>query len=202
MLYIKTVKTLLVFNVKLITMINYKILTNALDYYSENGFTYKNVEWLVDEKIADITKPDFVRNFYIDDKALIGSAEQSFLQLIHDGSLSPGKYVALTPCFRDDIVDLTHKRYFMKVELIDTLDTSEERLTVIIDICLNFFNKHTNVSLEKTGELMYDIIDTKTGIELGSYGIRSHKLVGSWIYATGVAEPRLSTVINLNNGLS
>lgn len=183
-------------------MINYKILTDALDYYQSSGFLHRDVDWIVDEHIANITKPDFVRNFYIDDKTLVGSAEQSFLQLISNGELSPGRYVALTPCFRDDIVDLTHKRYFMKVELIDTLDTSESRLDEIVDICFNFFKKYTDVSIEKTGELMYDIVDTKTGIELGSYGIRSHDLVNTWIYATGVAEPRLSTVISLNNVVS
>jgi seryl-tRNA synthetase len=183
-------------------MINYRILIQALDYYQSMGFTHKEVDWLVEESIANITKPDFVRNFYIDDKALVGSAEQSFLQMITHNELPPGQYVALTPCFRDDVEDLTHKRYFMKVELIDTLNTSEERLNEIVNICVDFFKQFTDVRIEKTGDLMYDIVDAKTGIELGSYGIRHHQSVNTWIYATGVAEPRLSTVIDLNNGVS
>ncbi len=177
---------------------NYKNLVKALDYYQNSGFTYIDVDWCVDEAIANITKPEILKNFYVNDKVLVGSAEQSFLQLISDGSLIPGSYVALTPCFRDDTIDLLHKRCFMKVELIDTLDVSEERLYDIIDICLSFFNMFTNATIEKTGDFMYDIIDSKSGIELGSYGIRHNSVVGSWIYATGIAEPRLSTAITLN----
>jgi len=32
-------------------------------------------------------------------------------------------------------------------------------------------------------------------IELGSYGIRKHPKVGTWVYGTGCAEPRLSYAI-------
>ena len=36
------------------------------------------------------------------------------------------------------------------------------------------------------------------GIELGSYGIRSCEYL-DWIYATGLAEPRMSMVKNMLN---
>jgi hypothetical protein len=41
------------------------------------------------------------------------------------------------------------------------------------------------------------------GIEIGSYGIRSCEYL-EWIYATGLAEPRMSIVKNIvnKNGVS
>lgn len=178
--------------------IDYKILSDAIEYYQSKGFKYENVSWIVSEYVSNITKPEISKNLPLFDGVLVASAEQSFLQKIYDDKLQKGSYVALTPCFRDDVVDYLHQQYFMKVELIETLDTTKSRLNDIISICQNFFNQYVNTEIKITGNLTYDIIDSKTKTELGSYGIRNHS-IGSWIYATGVAEPRLSRVIKLNS---
>ena len=48
-------------------------------------------------------------------------------------------------------------------------------------------------------DIGYDI--TINGEELGSYGIRKCEFL-KWIYGTGCAEPRLSTLIKKYNGIS
>ena len=37
------------------------------------------------------------------------------------------------------------------------------------------------------------------GIEVGSYGIRHHELVGHWAFGTGLAEPRYSQAMGKYN---
>ena len=59
-----------------------------------------------------------------------------------------------------------------------------------------FFSLHVPVDLVKTdderSDESYDI--ESNGIELGSYGIRQHENI-TWVYGTGLAEPRLSIAI-------
>jgi seryl-tRNA synthetase len=177
--------------------IDYLKILNALDYYKNNGFEYVHLDWLVEEKISCMTKPEFCKDFFVKDKVLVASGEQSFLQLIVDNKLPKGRYVGVTPCFRDEVtLDLLHGQYFMKVELIDTLDVSVNSLCQILDISLNFFNQYLKCESWIIDTVTFDIIDSKNHIELGSYGIRQHDNI-KWIYATGCAEPRLSNTINL-----
>jgi len=176
-------------------MINYHYIADAIRFYTKAGFQYIDVPWAVDELISNITKPPHANNFQFKDKVLVASGEQSFLQLIKDKALPKGAYMCVTPCFRDEQnLTETHKQYFMKVELIQTDDTSEERLLHIIDLCHYFFNEYLDCNSVKMQDGTYDI-ESKKGIELGSYGIRSHPDIGTWIYATGCAEPRLSYAI-------
>src|SRR5207244_3422525 len=97
---------------------DFNILNHSIFYYKSNGFKYIEVPWTVDEDISNMTKPSDRKNFYVNDKVLIASAEQSLMQLIKENKLNYGKYVTLTPCFRDEIVDDIHKQYFMKTELM------------------------------------------------------------------------------------
>ncbi len=212
--------------------IDYNILNDSLYYYSSNGFTYVEVPWMVDDNISDITKPTERKNFYIDNKkVLVASGEQSFMQMINDSKLNHGRYVTLTPCFRDETMDEIHKQYFMKTELIvyDKIDTLEKIFLEVMNICIVFYKKYANIKLlhnpsnivlemndrssivdfinrlqekNKNSSLddfyNFDIIEHITSRELGSYGIRTENINGnivSWIYATGCAEPRLSSTI-------
>lgn len=176
-------------------MINLKLIDNAIGFYQEHGFKRIETPWLVPDEINKITQPNFVKSYHIPnfDKSLVGSGEQSFLYLLSKHQLPTGKYQTLTPCFRDEIEDLTHFTQFMKLELIDTQDTSEPNLLNIISYAETFFNSVLNKKTEiiKT-DIGYDIMFNN--IELGSYGIRKHEYL-SWIYATGIAEPRLSNLI-------
>ena len=193
---------------------NYNTLNHSIYYYQLNGYKYIDAPWLVDNDIYDLTKPEDNENFTIKDLALVGSAEQSFMQLIKNNELENGKYVTVTPCFRDDELDDLHQIYFMKTELImvDCLENLLEEFDNIVELCLNFFNQYVpsklldltnekNNMMNDTLTPCYDIIDIKNYIELGSYGIRSMMVNDKqvfWIYATGCAEPRLSYVVNLD----
>jgi hypothetical protein len=83
----------------------------------------------------------------------------------------------------------------MKNELIKTDDVSTRALVRIVEECVLFYQPFFKKDLEvvKT-DIGFDIeIDGK---ELGSYGIRSCEFL-DWIYATGCAEPRTSSLIKL-----
>lgn len=171
-------------------LIDYVKIAAAIEYYKKVGFTYIEVPWDTPKKHREITFRGKDFNPIGEDRFLVGSSEQSFAYLTDIGKLKSGSYVACTPCFRGDEIDETHQQYFMKVELFDTNDTSIRRLHHIIKLAEKFFSTYTPVRIIETDHNQYDI-ETTTGIELGSYGIRLwHGL--EWIFATGLAEPRLS----------
>ena len=180
-------------------MINYKIIDDSIRYYETKGFLRIESPWTVTPQISAITKPKDCIDYEIkhNNKVLVASGEQSFLYLYVKSFLPTGKYQTVTPCFRDDSFDFTHTKYFIKNELIDTKDTSTSNLDQIISNCLTFFRRYlTDASVIKT-EIGFDI--EWRGYELGSYGIRECEFL-KWIYATGVAEPRLTRILNYSEG--
>lgn len=175
--------------------INYNIITQAISYYQNTGFEYIDVDWTAPLNIVRITTPQRCRLYKLNNEtSLVGSAEQSFLDLIINKKLKPSRYVAASPCFRDDENDDLHSNYFFKVELIDFENPTMQSLQEIIQTCKEFFELYLPVEVIQTEINNWDIVDAKYGIELGSYGIREYETV-RWIYATGVAEPRLTTVL-------
>lgn len=171
-------------------LIDYSKIATAIEYYKKMGFSYIDVPWDTPKKHREITFRGQDFNPISEDRFLVGSSEQSFAYLSDIGKLKRGSYVACTPCFRGDELDELHQQYFMKVELFDTNDTSIRRLHHIIKLTEKFFSNYIPVRIVETSHNNYDI-ETTTGIELGSYGIRAwHGL--EWIFATGIAEPRLS----------
>ena len=180
--------------------INYHLISQAITYYQERAFWYVDADWTVPQDIIDVTKPEWVVGVNSSIGPLIGSGEQFFLSEIRDGRLEPGRYCCATPCFRDDVEDEIHGEYFFKVELIDT--TSHEHGTMMWGLmhdAKNFMEKYGIECEQKqimdSDHLQYDLIDKRFGIELGSYGLRHHKDIGTWIYGTGLAEPRFSIVM-------
>lgn len=179
------------------TPIDYSKIAAAIEYYKKVGFTYIDVPWDTPKKHREITFIGKDFNPIGEDRFLVGSAEQSFAYLADIGKLKRGPYVACTPCFRSDEIDETHQQYFMKVELFDTNDPSIRRLHHIIKLAERFFSTYIPVRIVETSHNNYDI-ETTSGIELGSYGIRAwHGL--EWIFATGLAEPRLSKAMQRYN---
>jgi hypothetical protein len=176
-------------------MIDFQKLASAISFYKQKGYEYIEVPWTVSEDTMMITAPSHAGIIMSDLGCLVGSAEQSFLQMIKDKKLPPGKYVTCTPCFRSDENDFFHRQYFIKVELIRTDIVSVESLKEMMDMCLEFYNVYVKSHLEPT-DIGYDIVSEQR-IELGSYGIREHADTGSWVYGTGCAEPRLSIVHSL-----
>ncbi len=185
-------------------MIDYGRLDRSVSFYEQKGFSRIESPWTVTKEISAITKPPGKIDWEINgkDKVLVASGEQSFLYLYLKGFLPKGKYQTITPCFREETFDKTHTKYFIKNELIITDDVTDKSLESVINDCKRFYESELGceIDLVKT-EQGYDL--EYQGIEIGSYGIRSCDYL-DWIYATGLAEPRMSMVKNkLNkNGIS
>ncbi len=183
--------------------IDYSKISHAIEFYVSEGFEYLEVPWIVSEKANTITAPKGVKLFDNFLGCNVASGEQSFLELIMQNKLVPGKYVCCTPCFRDEkILDNLHFNWFEKVELIDFLgygnfskDKFENNVHDVLKTAESFFKKYLDIEIIDTFEGK-DILSKKSQIELGSYGLRNYDNF-SWIYGTGVAEPRLSQVLGL-----
>jgi hypothetical protein len=201
-------------SLKLIGPTQYKRLLAALEYYERAGYKYVDVPWAVSRDAILLTRPSHITcepvNYEAGGKAVypVASAEQSFIQMKMDDPNFSGKLVTLTPCFRNEpVIDELHQPYFMKVELINWLNSALEKNApevlnkMIADARLLlegelFVDVVHNTDPDPLGVAAYDIVTAKTGIELGSYGIRRHPKVGAWLYGTGLAEPRYSLALD------
>lgn len=173
--------------------ISWRLISEGISYYQKEEYIYKEVPWLVPEEIMRITFPgDYRFKTPLGDP--VGSGEQSFLYLDKEGELPKGRYMTVTPCFRDEDEDEFHKRQFMKLELYITDCVNKENLNHVINTCQKFFSKFIWKWPVKKVTMEDGSIDLVCNdIELGSYGIKEHDGL-EWIYATGLAEPRLSQV--------
>lgn len=188
--------------------INWLRLAQAVSLYKTFGYEYLAVPWMVKPDITDLTIPKHAVPFTVSRGLdLIGSGEQGFLQMAVDGNLPPGRYVTLTPCFRDErVLDEMHHLWFAKVELIHVLDEeddADEALERMMDEAWDFFTPYLSchvVQVEDADHLQYDMVteNTPEPIELGSYGVRQHGDI-RWVYGTGCAEPRLAYAIEIDD---
>jgi len=198
--------------------IDYSLISQALSYYEQQGFRYVEVPWVVNPKALFLTLPEDRQGLWCGDGGLVGSAEQSFMHMIIYGQLQVGRYVAASPCFRDDPPDEWHQRTFFKVELIDIVEQPKGWGSELCDdvpslperemaeIALSFFQRFEPECLITPNPKNpwprspsynapinpgpgFDI--TLGGVELGSYGCRGAYGFG-WTYGTGLAEPRFS----------
>lgn len=189
--------------------VDYSLISAAIEFYKGLGYEYGEVPWEVSLKHTQSTCPDLskilltqprVRSCDVElyDKALVGSAEQSFLQLWSDLKLPlEGKFVACTPCFRLNEPNTPyHFRQFMKVEigmLMDAEDDYGKQMGVMANHARSFFANHTAHEVEQVPtEDGYDL--EINGVEVGSYGARYLSRHHTWVYGTGLAEPRFSMV--------
>lgn len=196
--------------------IDYKILGEALSLFEERGFVYAEVPWVVPDKVIRATLPHQFDYFeqvmedrdsaatmckcptpksYTSKGGLVGSAEQGFLAL----DLPPGKYVGVSPCFRDEYpIDLMRRPYFMKVELFVT-DPAVTLESVIYDAesVMMYLGDVMPVRVETAEGIDLEI----AGVEVGSYGAREVEGFGKWIYGTGLALPRFTVAKALDTVL-
>lgn len=176
-------------------MINYSIIDDSINFYTQHGFARVESPWTVPKSISDITRPASAKEFSIAEKnkVLVASGEQSFLSLYNKGFLPMGQFQTVTPCFRDESFTPLHTKYFIKNELIKTDIVNEDELEKLIKKAGDFFARwNLTTKIVKTGISTYDLF--YRNVELGSYGIRSCDYL-TWIYGTGVAEPRLSRTL-------
>lgn len=175
--------------------LNFRLIGAAQEFYENAGYKPIAVPWVIDEDYVAETKPEGVEFYSTLGGVLVTSAEQSFIQMLDRGWDEPGSYQATTPCFRDEDHDNLHSPYFMKTELFDNENVTVARLHEMIGTALTFFNSMSPglAKMEDMGDGTFDIVGVKTGLELGSYGIRERKNF-SWIYGTGIALPRFEQV--------
>lgn len=165
-------------------------LALAKKLYDRLGFRLVDVPWIIDRKYSMVTCPDEKYLMPTVSGDLVGSAEQAFVQLDHRGQLGLGRFMAITPCFRNEADDEWHRPYFMKLELYSNIDDTPDYLiqsaTSTLMAMLGGYS--ADLSIEQTDEGQDILLD---GIELGSYGVREFDGL-KWAYGTGLAEPRFS----------
>lgn len=171
--------------------IDTKLLLDAMKYYESIGYHPIEAPMLVDDDIIKLTlPPDRLSEKHMG-LNYVGSAEQSFYQLLKDkGYLYPGSYMLVTPCRRDEVPSISHLRIFLKIELISLEKTREE---VLKDVQL-FYETRLKIPTETVPTIDgYDI--NINSIEVGSFGNRF--INNGWItYGTGLALPRISYALN------
>ncbi len=184
--------------------IRWDLVGRALDVYQAHfDYSYIEVPWIVGDEAVNVTLPPGRRGFRCEDGPLVGSAEQSFIQLALDGALQPGRYVAASPCFRDDDVDEQHARYFFKVELIEferaPIEDWGDAVERMAQEALSFYRGIYEARDAEIVPTPQGLDIELGGIELGSYGYRPYKDF-AWVYGTGFAEPRFSYAIGGRHG--
>ena len=175
--------------------VDYQKIADAMKYYAALGYIVISVPWIVTAAAGEATRPKHVRALDTCLGRLPASGENSFLSMIMEGTLPPGKYVCCTPCFRDEEkLDALHKNAFIKVELIDTVNCDFQQL---LNDAYGFLSQYLPCEVIDFEDGTKDIVTAKDGIELGSYGVREINPFGKWAYGTGLAEPRLSYVLQI-----
>lgn len=187
---------------KISPKINFNNLYKSQKFYKKNNFKIIEVPWFVNKKSYEYTcKIKNLKNKYkikFNNKKyyFVGSREQSFIYLSLKNKIKKGLYQSITPRFRDDKIDDTHKNYFIKNELFISKNVNKKHLKKVIKLSFKFYSKIFNkkdIKIIKTKDkisiISYDIY--YKNIELGSYGIRKIKKL-KWIYGTGCREPRTS----------
>jgi len=181
--------------------IQYSLIAKAIEFYHLNGYSYIEAPWVVSKDALSATLPPnkFGYGLYHPNQPLnylVGSAEQSLIQMMLNGDLKYGdKICAAGPCFRDDIIDEFHFPYFFKVELMEINgdENSVHRIMRTVKGFIDIINGPL-VNTLKT-EDGFDL--TVNGVEIGSYGIRTFKGY-TWAYGTGLALPRYSQLSRKN----
>lgn len=163
-------------------------LMRAISFYENLGYKMQDIPLIIDKDVCDFTKPSFCKSFKHGIHDYIGSAEQSFLQLIKDKKITDGKYQALSPCIRNEpILDETHYLIFLKLELIVLNTTDFLHIAHQVQTVMQVLGVSTDIVKTPIGVDLFD----RHGIELGSYGTRTYLGV-DYAYGTGIAEPRFS----------
>lgn len=180
-------------------IVDYKLLSKAIKFFSHKGYTQVETPWRVSEESINLTFKSS-ESFKSDDKFLVGSAEQGFLEMISDGILEYGIYMSVSPCFRNENEDYYHQQEFIKLELIDIILVKNMfALNLMRDNVLKFITKHLKVKsssivVVSTNDDSTDFDILIDGIEYGSYGFRNIE-EKVYIYGTGIALPRASKIL-------
>jgi hypothetical protein len=191
--------------------INWLAISEAVDHYCNYGFRYVELPWIVHQEAVYATlpanktfhkiEPPNPDNDVMPRRALVGSAEQGFVQAMIEGRMPHGTFVAAGPCFRDDPIDKLHQKTFFKVELIEVLanpldaDGQLRKAFHMAEFARGFMSHLLTTGMELDLVRTADGYDLELdGIEVGSYGYRVYN-DNQWVYGTGLAEPRWTQAI-------
>ena len=170
-------------------------LGNAALLYEARGWKWLDAEWAVKDDACRMTLPSGMEATKVtwqnaDTMSLVGSAEQSFIDLMLRNSICSGKWQAITPCFRNEsYTEPARRNVFIKLELF-LCDMQSEKLQGVISDAAEVMYVITGIMPNRViNEDGYDL--EINGIEVGSYGCR--KVNGRpYIFGTGCAEPRMT----------
>jgi hypothetical protein len=193
-------------------LLDFQYLLEAKNFYEDRGWKYIETPWVVSAEAMNITRPAWVSA--LTQPTFVASGEQSFLELALQKRLKPGRWQTLTPCHRPqdgDAEDGIHFSQFYKLELmwykLEQMPAPADPIVVVTDV-MDYCLSHWDLELlvkpitdEPRAECeTWSACDLEYDwVELGSYGNRSHKTVGHWVYGTGLAEPRFSDLLRRNN---
>lgn len=187
--------------------IDWRLLSNALEYYDSKHYRYVEVPWIVRKEITLATLPVDAKPFSVEGCGdLVGSAEQSFIQMMVDDEVYGHKYMTISPCFRDDQVDDIHQKHFMKLELIDLRGCADFNIIMsdAAEYMSQFLDDKSYIKEEKISDNQIDLMlvspSLRMPVKIGSYGYRSFSVDGveyTWHYGTGLAEPRFSNLLKV-----
>ena len=106
--------------------VDYEALAMACKFYRNYGYRQIETPWLISEDSALSTSPDGTRGcaFVTDGgQYLVCSAERGFIEMLGRGALrSDTNYFSVSPCFRNEQLDSTHSKTFIKLELFAFFD--------------------------------------------------------------------------------
>lgn len=179
--------------------IDYTLLGEACNYYK--GLGYKQIEtpWIVSPEANGKTyegETDYAFALK-DDRELVCSAEQGFVQMWMDGNLKLDKmYFSVSPCFRNEVNDATHSKWFMKLELCKFSHCASE-FGLLLSDAHSFFDDVGHVVAQVVPGNSLDLM--AGDLEIGSYGSREMSKGLYLNYGTGLALPRF-TLAQERNG--
>lgn len=170
--------------------ISFTHFLTAAAYYSASGYVPSEAPMVIAEAASALTAPPGVVELYhAPGRVYVASAEQSFLDRVMREDNPPTRGMYLTPCVRDELVlDDLHLRVFLKLELIHFGGT-ERDLPEMLRMARGFYSRY--IPVEEVDTVSGTDLVSPEGVELGSYGVRSVNGL-SYVYGTGLAEPRFS----------
>lgn len=181
-------------------MIDYEIISQAINYYKKLGYKYVDLPWYASKNSIQSTLPEGSNISTIKHTAgdyyMVGSAEQAFFDKITELE-EEVLYCSCTPCFRDEEPGFYSVPFFLKLELFaygkekhliehfaNKMIKDAEQLFLGFGLDVVVCDQYCN------GKLVGQDLLSKN-IELGSYGVRCFD--GYYTaYGTGLAEPRFS----------
>lgn len=180
--------------------ISYKdieLLTKSIEFVTkEYGFVeYTKLPWHVSNLAIKMTT-NFKPHKTMDGN-FVGSAEQSFIELMLNNKLDKEvRYVAISPCLRNDNINEIHDRQFYKAELFscsESYDYRDDFIKIAKDCMKKFIDDKIKITEQVIDCNQTDLLINN--IEVGSYVSKFYN-GKKWTCGTLIAVPRFNIAIS------